>query len=198
MSEHLSSLELDEASIAETPPAHLASCAECQQKVEQRRSAAAVFLSQPRAKAVGAQLVEKHGLKRSSPRWWLAVAPLAAGLVLFFAWPRTPPPEPVDRVKGSAMLLLLDGQGQPVTSAHPGEELVLAVRVAAPPNTPVRVQVVTVDAQGTRDPIFGGPVNANERADLMKLVVTPGDVKLQADFQVGDAHQTAELALEVK
>lgn len=197
--DHLSPLELDEQAAGAAPAAHLSSCAACAEKVAARRRSAAEFLLRPESKAMAAAVVERHAAPETTriPRVVLLFGPLAAALLIFFAWPK-PATEPGDRIKGSAAVFLLNETGTPVTSARPGQELVLAVRVPGAANERVKVQVTSVEPDGGREALYGGTVQANERERLMKLEVTPGDVRLEAEFDRSGTRLKAELTVEVK
>jgi hypothetical protein len=196
--EHLSALELDEQATGAVVSPHLASCAECTAKVAARKAEAAAFLLRPDAKAMANAIVERHAKPETTrvPKLVLVLGPLAAALLLFFAWPRAE--QPIDRIKGTAAVFLLDETGTPVTTAKPRQELVLAVRVPGDEHERVKVQVTSIEPDGGREALYGGTVEANGRAQLMKLEVTPGDVRLEAEFDRSGTRLKAELTVEVK
>ena len=191
MSEHLSALQLDEIAAGLAPaPEHLAGCAECGQRLEALRKERAAFLARPEAKRQLERLAPAPE-RRSFLRVLAIVVPLAAGLALFFAWPRTPPVE--DRIKGAPTVVLLDGSGTAVTHAAPGTKLTLAVGTGGFP----RVRVFSLDAQGKKEPLYSGPVAAGARVPLMQLEVTPGDVTVTAEFEGDSGQQSASVTLAV-
>jgi hypothetical protein len=201
---HLSALQLDEQLTGAPPDAHLETCAECRRRLEQAKRDHAALLARPAARALEAKLLERHAARPlSAPlRTVLWLAPLAASLLLFFAWPRGA--DDGDRVKGAPMVMLLDDKGVAVTSARVGDALSLAVRFSGA--EPRQVTVVAVDATGKRDKLWAGSVRPNERVALSQLVVTPGNVEVIAEFappasqalRVGVAPVTASTRLEVK
>lgn len=196
--EHLSALELDEQATGAPVSAHLASCPECTAKVEARKAEAAAFVLRPDSKAMANAIVERHAKPETTriPKLVLVLGPLAAALLVFFAWPR--PEQPTDRIKGTAAVFLLDETGTPVTTAKPGQELVLAVRVPGGEHERVKVQITSIEPDGGREALYGGSVEANRSERLMKLEVTPGDVRLEAEFDRSGTRLEAELTVEVK
>jgi hypothetical protein len=190
MNEHLSALQLDEIVAGLNPaPLHLAGCAECSQRVEALKKESAAFLARPEARAQLERL-SPAPQRRSFLRVLAIAVPLAAGLALFFAWPR---PGVEDRIKGAPTIALLDEAGNAVTHAAPGRKLTLAVGAAGFP----RVTVTAVDASGKIDALYSGPVAAGARVPLMQLEVTPGDVTVTAVFERGAEKQAASVRLAV-
>ena len=190
MSEHLSSLQLDEvvAGLGDAP-AHLSHCPQCRQQIEQLRGQSAAFMARPEAKRQLEVLAPKP--QRGSFLRVLAIAlPLAVGIALFFAWPRE---IPEDRVKGAPTILLLDGAGNAVTHAAPGSRLTLAVGAAGFS----RVEIFAVDAEGKREALYSGAVAAGARVPLTQLEVTPGDVTVTAVFERDAERQSVSVKLAV-
>ncbi len=190
MSEHLSALQLDEvvAGFGEAP-AHLSHCAQCRQRVEQLRVESVAFMARPEAKRQLEALAPKPA--RGSFLRVLAIAlPLAAGIALFFAWPRA---VPEDRVKGAPTIMLLDGAGNTVTHAAPGSRLTLAVGAAGFS----RVEVFAVDAEGKKESLYSGAVTAGARVPLTQLEVTPGDVTVTAVFEREGDRESVSVKLAV-
>lgn len=190
MSEHLSPLQLDElvAGLA-PPPEHLAGCADCAQRLAALRAESAAFLARPEAKRQLQHLAPARPA-RSPWRVLALVAPLAAGVALFLAWPKAPVE---DRIKGAPTVMLLDEAGLAVTHAAPGKKLTLAVGSAGF----TRVHVFALDATGKRDELYTGPVAAGSRVPLRQLEVTPGDVTVTAEFEDGAERRTARITLAV-
>lgn len=190
MSEHLSALQLDEvvAGLSPAPP-HLAGCEACAAQLQALQAQSAAFLAQPQARRQMDALAPLRP-QRSYARVVALLAPLAAGLLLFLAWPRI---APEDRIKGAVSVVLLNAAGQPVSHAAPGDRLTLAVGTAGFP----RVTVYSVDAQGTREPLWSGPVDAGARVPLMQLEVTPGAVTVTAEFEGAGQPQRASVELAV-
>lgn len=187
MSEHLSPLQLDEIAAGLVPaPEHATSCAQCGQRLEELRRQSAAFLARPEARQQLQQLSPAPP-RRSFLRVLAVAIPLAAGVALFLAWPRAPVE---DRIKGAPTVMLLDGSGQAVTHAAPGQKLTLAVGSAGFS----RVRVVAVDAAGKKDELYSGPIAAGAKVPLMQLEVTPGDVTVTAEFEGGT---TASVRLAV-
>ncbi len=190
MSGHLSVLQLDEvvAGLGEAP-AHLSQCAQCRQRVELLRAESAAFMARPEAKRQLEALAPKP--QRGSFLRVLAIAlPLAAGIALFFAWPRE---VPEDRIKGAPTIMLLDGEGNTVTHAAPGSRLTLAVGAAGFS----RVEVFAVDAEGKKESLYSGPVAAGARVPLTQLEVTPGDVTVTAVFERDAERERVSVKLAV-
>jgi hypothetical protein len=186
VSEHLSSLQVDEIAAGLSPvPEHVVQCAACAQQLEAIKAQNAAFLARPQAKAQVARLSEPP--RRSFLRIAAVAVPLAAGIALFFAMPAD---RPVERIKGAASVVLLDASGQPVTRAVPGQKLTLAVGSGGA----ARAKVSAVDAQGKTEVLFDGPIAAGARVPLMELEVTPGDVTVTAEFEGGE---TASVRLAV-
>ncbi len=190
MSEHLSPLQLDEVVAGlGAVPAHLEQCAQCTQQVAQLRAQSAAFLARPEAKRQLEALAPKP--QRGSLSRVLAIAlPLAAGIALFFAWPRE---VSEDRVKGAPTIMLLDGAGNAVTHAAPGSRLTLAVGAAGFS----RVEVFAVDAEGKKESLYSGAVAAGARVPLTQLEVTPGDVTVTAVFEREAEQQSVSVKLAV-
>ena len=190
MSEHLSALQLDElaAGLSAAPP-HLATCDACARKLEALRTEQAAFLARPEAKRQLDTL-----MPAPQPRSFLRVLaialPLAAGLTLFFAWPRAPIE---DRIKGAPTVMLLDEAGKVVTHAAPGERLTLAVGSAGFS----RVEVFALDARGNKEPLYSGDVAPGALVPLTRLEVTPGDVTVTAVFERGAERQSVSVRLAV-
>jgi hypothetical protein len=179
VSEHLSPLQLDEIAAGLMPaPQHATSCAQCATHLEDLRKQSAAFLARPEAKQQLQRLSPAAPPRRSFLRVLAIAVPLAAGLALFLAWPRAPVE---DRIKGAPTVMLLDGSGQAVTHANPGQKLTLAVGSAGFS----RVRVVAVDTAGKKDELYAGPIAAGAKVPLMQLEVTPGDVTVTAEFEGG-------------
>lgn len=190
MSEHLSSLQLDELTAGLAPrPDHLERCEACSRKLEALRAEQAAFLSRPEAKRQLEALTPPPA-RRSFLRVLAVAVPLAAGLVLFFAWPRA---GEADRIKGAPKVMLLDDRGIPVTHAAPGSRLTLAVGNAGFSS----VEVFAVDARGNKETLYSGDVASGALVPLTRLEVTPGDVTVMAVFARGDERQTASVRLAV-
>lgn len=212
MTPHPSPLVLDEvaADLAPAPP-HLASCLECQEKLERLKAARHAFLAKPQAQ----QLLEKlhrAPARRTQRRLFkvaAVAAPLAvaAGLLLFLHGPSTNDElDPSIRIKGAPAVLLLDAAGRSVTRASPGQTLTLAVGAAGYSHA----AVFSVDASGKRQTLWPtnqdtyGKVPPGPRAQLVPLEVTPGSVTLHAAFarealhltQAGEQTATMRLAVE--
>jgi hypothetical protein len=188
MSEHLSPLELDEAAADLASPPHLAQCARCQQRVKALKADAGSMLDRPEAKA---QLERLTKPKAARPSPWLLLVSLAATLGLFFLV--TDPPK--DRVKGAPTILLLDSAQNPVSTADIGQHLTLSV--TAPAAKAVTVFATTRPNQ--RETLWSGDIKSGQRNDLMDLVVTPGDVELEAVFTSPDStNATAKMTLKVR
>ena len=189
MSEHLSSLRLDEiAAGLVLPPAHLASCEDCTRGLELLQKERAAFLARPEA----ARQLEKLAplpQRRSFLRVLVIAVPLAAGLALFLTWPRGPE----ERIKGSPTVMLLNEAGNVVTHASPGEKLTLAVGSAGFP----RVEVFASDARGNKEPLYSGDVASGALVPLTRLEVTPGDVTVTAVFERGAEKQSVTVRLAV-
>ena len=190
MSEHLSSLQLDEVAAGLGPaPAHLVGCVECSERVAALKKERAAFLARPEARQQLERLAPAPP-RRSFLRVLAIAVPLAAGLTLLLAWPRAPVE---DRIKGAPTIALLDEAGNAVTHAAPGTKLMLAVGAAGFSS----VTVTAVDATGKKDTLFSGPVAAGARVPLMQLEVTPGDVTVTAVFERGAESQSASVQLAV-
>lgn len=190
MSEHLSALQLDEvvAGLAAAPE-HLSACPACSGKLESLRAQSAAFLQRPQAKRQ-LEALAPAPQRRSFLRVLAIAAPLAAGLALFFSLPHDPP---VDRIKGSPTVILLDEAGNSVTSAAAGSKLTLAVGAAGFE----RVEIFAVDAEGKKEPLYSGPVAAGARVPLTQLEVTPGDVTVTAVFAREAQTQSVSVRLSV-
>lgn len=176
MSEHLSSLVLDEIAAGLAPtPEHVASCEQCAAALTNLRAQNAAFLARPEAKAQQARLVPS----RRSMLW--AVPALAAGVALFVFWPN----ESTNRIKGAPTVVLLDTAGNEVTRANSGQRLTLAVGGAGAAS----VTISAVDVNGKREQLFAGAIAPGARVPVMELEVTPGDVTVIADFDDGRSAQ---------
>lgn len=206
MSEHLSALQLDEQATGALADPHLATCPECTEKLDALKKQNAAFLARKDAKAFEAQLLDAQVMAAPPSRLMrvaLMIAPLAAALLVFFLWPRTEPVQS-DQVKGAPMVMLLDAKGDVVTAAKVGDKLSLALRFSG--SEPREVTVSAVDASGKREELWKGTVAPNERAVISKVVVTPGDVEITADFappasqglRVGARRDSATTRLEVR
>lgn len=190
MTEHLSALQLDElAAGLTTPPEHLASCPQCLKQLAQLRAESAAFLARPEAQQQLGRLLPPPQ-RRPLGRLLAIALPLAAVLALLLTWPKAPVE---DRIKGAPTVMLLDGTGNPVTHAAPGTKLTLVVGSAGFP----RVTVFTLAEDGTREPLYAGPVAAGARVPLMKLEVTPGDVTVVAVFERDAESQSVSVRLAV-
>lgn len=188
MSEHLSALQLDElAAGLGTAPAHLASCAECSRRLATLRAESAAFLARPEAKRQLEALAPAPPRRSFVPILMLAAA---AGLALFFAWPKE---VQEDRLKGAPTVVLLDEAGNAVTHTTPGARLTLAVGAAGY----ARVEVFAVDAEGKKESLYAGPVAAGARVPLTQLEVTPGDVTVTAVFERDAQQQSVSVKLAV-
>ncbi len=128
MGEHLSALALDTLA-ADLPSdlptsGHLASCAACRAKLDALKTERAAFMQRPEFNARLAA-IGKPGA--TAPRMNGALGALlaiaAAAVFVFFLFQRT---EDVI-LKGSPTVELLDASGAPVTRAHVGDRLTLAV-----------------------------------------------------------------------
>lgn len=191
MSEHLSSLQLDEVAAGlVAPPAHVAACAECSQRLDTLKTQSVAFLRRPEAKKQLEKLSPPPVRRGSFLRVLAVVVPLAAGLALFLAWPRAPVE---DRIKGAPTVVLLDAAGNLVTHAPVGTKLTLAVGAAGFP----RVSVFTVNADGTKDSLYSGAVAAGARVPIAQLEVTPGDVTVMAVFERDTERQSVSVRLAV-
>jgi len=195
---HLSALELDEiaAELAPRPP-HLDDCQACRDRLAALQQANAAILARPEANSLAARLVAQHSAPpaRRAPPALLFLAPLAASLLLFFAWPR-PAPD-TERLKGAAIIVLLDAKGEVVTRAKVGEQLDVAVRFDA--EQAAKVTVFAQTPGGERAQLFSGQVEPRDRRVLTKVEVTPGDVELTADFErPGQPPLSAKAHLEVQ
>ncbi|MGV3624441.1 MAG: hypothetical protein ACO1OB_26720, partial [Archangium sp.] len=174
MTEHLSSLQLDEiAAGLVAKPEHLTSCAECSSKLATLEKQNAAFLAMPRAQAQRADFAKP---KRRAVLW---LVPLAAAIAIGVFVQRD---DSSERLKGSASIVLLDARGEVVTDATVGQKLTLAVGGAGARSVKV------VDAASGEE-IFAGPITAGARVPLTELEVTPGDVTLRADFDDGASAQ---------
>lgn len=182
MSEHLSSLQLDEVAAGlASPPEHLTSCADCTSKLAALKTQNAAFLSMPRAQSQMKSIaVEKP--KRRAVLW---LVPLAAAIAIGVFVQRD---DSSERLKGIASIVLLDTKGESVTEASVGQRLTLAVGGAGAKS----VKVVDGD---TGEEIFSGPIAQGARVPLMELEVSPGDVTLRAEFDDG---ASAQVRLRVK
>lgn len=190
MSEHLSALELDElAAGLMVAPQHLATCEACARKLQALQQQHAAFLARPEAKRQLEQLAPSAP-RRTFLRGLAIALPLAAGLALFFAWPRGPVE---DRIKGAPTLMLLNEAGKVVTHAAPGDRLTLAVGSAGFS----RVEVFAVDGNGLEEPLYSGDVASGALVPLMRLEVTPGDVTVIAVFERGAQKQRVSVRLAV-
>lgn len=194
MSDHLSPLALDEvaAGLSSGEP-HLSGCEACRAKVAELKASNAALVARPEAgRQLGALLPAEK--KNNLLRIFAVVAPLAAGLVLFFAWPTAPQPGDGDRLKGAPTISLRDAQGNAVTKATPGQRLTLSVGAAGFS----RVTVSSTAADGGHETLFSGGVESGAQVGLMELEVTPGDVELTAEFSDGTRTETAKVRLEVR
>lgn len=173
MTEHLSSLQLDEiAAGLVTAPEHVSSCTQCAESLAVLRVSSSSFLARPEAQRQMKALLTR----RSLVPVFAVAASFAAAVVLFLAWPQ---PTTGDRLKGSPTVMLLDESGQPVTHAPPGSKLTLAVGTAGFS----RVRVFATDDAGKKDELYRGAVSPGARVPLMQLEVSPGDVTVTAEFE---------------
>lgn len=183
MSEHLSSLQLDEIAAGLSSSDHLDDCAACSARLTKLKTQNAAFMAMPRA------IDQQKTLMPAKRRTLLWLAPaMAAALALGIFVQRD---DASDRIKGSASMVLLDVKGDAVTEATPGQKLTLAVGGAGAKS----VKVIALDTDGKKDTIFSGPISTGARVPLMELEVTPGDVTLNAEFDDG---ATAQVHLRVK
>lgn len=182
MSEHLSSLQLDEVAAGLAPaPEHLTGCAECAAKLSALKTQNAAFLALPRAQAQ----LKSMAIEKPQRRAMLWLVPLAAAIAIGVFVQRD---DASERLKGRASIVLLDSKNEPVTEASVGQKLTLAVGGAGAKS----VKVVEVE---TGETIFSGAIAQGARVPLMQLEVTPGDVTLRAEFDDGAA---AQVRLRVK
>lgn len=180
MSTHLSALVIDElaAGLENREAAeHLATCAECQQRL------ATVKQTHEAIWAMPAFQQRLAAVKVPDRRPWLRVVsialPLAAALALFVFWPRG------DDVllKGTPTVELLSNE-KPVVVAKPGDRVTLAVGGAGA----THAIVFGVDASGAVTKLWpaGGeaaPISPGARVSLdVSFEVTPGDLVLLGFF----------------
>lgn len=202
MDEHLSPLELDEVATGLlTRPSHLERCGTCRARVDELIQASAALLETAEAKRRLTVLAGKAGTasmasppraaesttSTPSPNRWrrvaLLAAPLAAGLALFFAWPREPLTRGA-RLKGAPTVVLLDGSNRPIVQAAPGQTLTLAVGTGGFSHG----AVFAIDSDGKvetlwpKDGATYAPLPPGAEVRLVELVVTPGDVTVKAVF----------------
>lgn len=187
MTEHLSSLQLDElaAGLAPEPP-HLADCAECRARLDALRAARAAFAQHPDAARVLWRLTDAPApiplpRRRLMPLVAAGALALAAGLVLILQQPFD---DETPRLKGAPTVELLDETGAPVTRAKVGQSLTLAVGGAG-------AQYAAVFAEepgGARTLLWPqagatlAPLEPGARVRLRQLEVTPGAVTVRARF----------------
>jgi hypothetical protein len=187
VAEHLSALVLDElAAGAGGPDAaqHLATCAECRHRLDQRRSAAAEILSRPDSARVWARITaaSDRPARTSLPRRrWLALAgglaaAAATGVVLVSRGPG-------DRLKGSPTLAFVRASdGTKAASARPGDRLQLELGAAGH----AYALLLAVDASGAATPRW--PAGARESGPAPRGIarlapafeVTPGSLVVHA------------------
>lgn len=140
MSEHLTSLALDEAASGEPFEAadrtHLASCAQCQAAVAERKALSERILASPQAQAMRARLLGQ-GQQRPLAvaravlvrRVVLTALPLAAAIGLFFTAGLRGGDDDGDRVKGTVSVeVVVDGH--PAPRAPLGAKVSVAVGAA--------------------------------------------------------------------
>lgn len=197
MTDHLSSLALDEAAVElpleDSARAHLDGCGQCQAALAERRALNARLLADPRAQALKARLL--GGAPASSPapaaararparRWVLAAVPLAAALAVFLTVALRRPDGGGDRVKGAPTVELMQ-DGRPVRRAPVGARLRVAIGAAGHGFA----AVLAVDpASGALEPLWpaagamaAAPTGARTPVGP-ELEVTPGDTRVVAVF----------------
>lgn len=187
MSAHLSALELDELAAGlehQEAAAHLATCAECQQRLATLTQAHAAISAMPafeqRREAV--KLEQPLPAPRPSRRVVSIALSLAAALAIFVLWPRG---EDV-RLKGTPTVELISND-EAVVSAKPGDRVSLAVGGAGA----THAIVFGVDASGAVTKLWpargeAGAIAAGARVPLdVGFEVTPGDLVLLGFFTKG-------------
>ncbi len=196
MSEHLSSLALDEAATGAPFEAadrdHLAGCAQCQTAVQERQALNARLLATPQAQAMRARLLGRPVQQQPAAvaratlvrRVVLTALPLAAAIGLFFTAGFQARPDDGDRIKGSVSVgVLLDGR---LTGrAKVGAKVTVAVGAAGHG----LVSVFAFDpASSSLEPLFpsdGSLTAAPKGASApvgAPLEVTPGTTRVVAVF----------------
>ena len=175
MAEHLSPLALDTlaAGLTVEPAAssHLAGCAECRVRLEALKAERAALLQAPRFKALLTQLEPKAAAPRTLPRWAPVLIALAAALLVVVGT-RFLPRDDGTTLKGQQTVeLLKDGQ-TPVTQAHVGDKLTIAVGGAGQR----AVAAFTVDDRGeVLELLPSTPIAAGAQVPVGKVFeVTPG------------------------
>jgi hypothetical protein len=184
MSTHLSALVIDELAAGlenRVAAEHLATCADCQQRLATVKQTHEAISVMPAFR----QRLEAVKFDTAVPaRWpWLRVIsialPLAAALALFVFWPRG------DDVllKGTPTVELLSNE-KPVVVAKPGERVTLAVGGAGA----THAIIFGVDASGAVTKLWpaGGDaarISPGARVSLdVGFEVTPGDLVLLGFF----------------
>lgn len=200
MEQHLSPLELDEVAAGLTPPpAHLDRCTACRTAVDELTAANAALLETPEAKrrlaaltaasssaSASLRLVDSPQVRPAHSQWRRVVplvAPLAAGLTLFFAWQGERLSDGA-RLKGAPAVMLLDQSDQAVLRATPGQKLALAVGSGGYSHAAVFAigQDGSAETLWPKDGATYGALPPGARSRLIELVVTPGDVTVKAVF----------------
>lgn len=189
MSDHVSSLDLDElAANLPTRPgvdAHLAGCADCRARLEERRRENEAISKDPRLD----QLLERLDAGRApAPRrtawpWLVPVALAAAVLLVTPRWLADDPSSTAVRAKGPATLQFVSESGAVVAGpVAPGVRLRLRARGPAP-------FLVVLAIEAGRPPAVIWPVGTETGAPVPEggllepaFLVTPGDVRLVALF----------------
>lgn len=191
MHEHASALVLDElAAGLEVEPTwrrHLEQCARCQGKLLELRAYREQLTASERYEAAFARLRARSSPPRRA--FFLPAAVLSAALAaaaLLFVWPPQQGRGAIRLKGGAAVTVLSAPSGAPISSARPGDRVVLSVDV--PPGYPFCL-VIGVDEAGGATQLW--PSGAAKSAALPSgratalepgFVVTPGSLVVAAFF----------------
>ncbi|WNZ61520.1 hypothetical protein QEG98_37575 [Myxococcus sp. MxC21-1] len=194
MSGHLSRLALDELVVGDAPPpAHLASCEQCQAKLARLREAAGAARVAPEFAWTRSRVLAERAAPVPSRTFlgaWRWAVPLVLALGLASVVVLREPPEGV-RVKGGPFVSVVrQSDGAVDAPLSPGDVVTLSLKTA-----PYRyVLVFATDAAGKVSLLW--PSRGTQSGDPETLVmpptfiVTPGDFVLDAFFS--DAPLLAE------
>jgi hypothetical protein len=130
MADHLSALTLDTLAaglaVDLASSSHLAACADCRAKLDALKSERSALMQEPRFSALRDTLQPTAPVKKGLPRWAPFALAIAAAL-LVVAGTRFLPTSDGTILKGQQTIELLKDGTTPVTQAHVGEKLSIAV-----------------------------------------------------------------------